>query len=68
MSSDLLSMPHNAGVVKRSSLLDSAMRQLPAAQVKRGDHELERAHYFATEYESVITECDHRTIGDRIIL
>lgn len=68
MSSDPLGMPHNAEVVKTSSLLGAAMRQLPAAQVKRGDHELERALYFATEYESVIAECDHRTIGDRIIL
>lgn len=61
-------MPHNSGIVKKSSLLDAAIGQMPAAQVKRGDHELERAEYFVTEYESVITECDHRTIGDRIIL
>jgi hypothetical protein len=60
-------IPHYAGPVIATTLLNSVTRQFPLAQVKRGNHELDQARYLAREYESVISEQDRRVIGDSIL-
>ncbi|KAH9957048.1 hypothetical protein BJV74DRAFT_954723 [Russula compacta] len=59
-------IPPNAGAVIVTRVIDTVVRQLPAAQESQGDQKLELARELAVEYESVIGQHDRRIIEERI--